>query len=78
MNYLVYSNPEKATYPVCILVSAIRKAEIADAYLKTGINPDDVLVMDLHYSKDKKKNYGNQNRDSRRNKICCLRRGVAG
>lgn len=55
MNYLVYSNPEKATYPVCILVSAIRKAEIMDAYLKTGINPDDVLVMDLHYSKDKKK-----------------------
>lgn len=55
MNYLVYSNPEKATYPVCILVSAIRKTEIMDAYLKTGINPDDVLVMDLHYSKDKKK-----------------------
>lgn len=55
MNYLVYSNPEKATYPVCILVSAIRKAEIMEAYLKTGLNPDDVLVMDLHYSKDKKK-----------------------
>lgn len=55
MNYLVYSNPEKATYPVCILVSAIRKTEIMDAYLKTGINSDDVLVMDLHYSKDKKK-----------------------
>lgn len=55
MNYLVYSNPEKAQYPICILVSAIRKAEIMDAYFKTGINPDDVLVMDLHYSKTKKK-----------------------
>jgi len=53
MNYLVY-NTHVSTYPVCILVSAIHKAEILNAYLKTGINPDDVLVMDLHHRTRKK------------------------
>lgn len=53
--YHVYTEPERELYPVCILVTQLRATEIRSAYLQTHIHPDDILVMDLHQSKDKKK-----------------------
>ena len=53
--YHVYTEPERELYPVCTLVTQLRATEIRSAYLQTHIHPDDVLVMDLHQSKDKKK-----------------------
>lgn len=56
MHYLYFSDTEKQTYPVCILVPTIRKDEIQRAYLDgSGLPADDVLVIDLHYAPGKKK-----------------------
>lgn len=54
MNHLIFS--EQPTYPLVFLVPTIRKDGIRKEYMEPfGIPEDDVLVMDLHYSKDKKK-----------------------
>lgn len=56
MRYAVFSEPEKHRYPVCLLVPNIQKDNIRSAYLTDqGLDPDDVLVIDLHYAQDKKK-----------------------
>lgn len=56
MRYLVYTETERQTYPVCLLVPTIRKQEIQEAYLNgSGLPADDVLVVDLHYARAKKK-----------------------
>lgn len=56
MQHLYYSKEENAAYPVTLLVPVIRKDDIQRAYLDPfGIDPEDVLVLDLHYSQSKKK-----------------------
>src|SRR5690554_3022616 len=56
MKYLVYSAQENTQYKYCILVNNIKKDEIEKAYITPfGINPDDVLVLDLHQAPGKKK-----------------------
>lgn len=55
MNHL-YFGTQKEAYPICFLVPTIRKDEIQNAYIDPyGVNPDDVLVLDLHYSPVAKK-----------------------
>lgn len=56
MRYAYFSDTELTEYPVCLLVPNIRKDEIKRAYLDTSdIEPEDMLVMDLHYVEGKKK-----------------------
>lgn len=56
MRYLRYSDVEQATYPVCFLVPVIRRDDIRKAYIEPfGLDPDEVLVMDLHYDQSAKK-----------------------
>ena len=56
MHYAYFSDTELAQYPVALLVPTIRKDEIKRAYLEpSNIEPDDMLVMDLHYAEGKKK-----------------------
>lgn len=56
MHYAYFSDTELTEYPVCLLVPNIRKDEIKRAYLDTSaIEPDDMLVVDLHYADGKKK-----------------------
>lgn len=51
-----YAAPERTTYPVCILVPSIRVSDIKRAYLDPhGVDPNEVLVIDLHYSQETKK-----------------------
>ena len=56
MDYLIYSAAERDEYPVCFLVPTIRKMEIYQHYIAPyGIDDQDVLVLNLHYSARKKK-----------------------
>lgn len=56
MRYLHFSMQEKSTYPVCILVPTIRRDEIQKAYVEPyGLDPEDVLVIDLHMTPNQKK-----------------------
>lgn len=56
MRYLSYAFPERASYPICILVPLIQSKEIADAYIEShGLDRNDVIVLTLHQSTDKKK-----------------------
>lgn len=56
MSYLVYSEPEKQKYPIVLLVQSIRKDEIKKEYFDNStIDINDVLVMDVHQSRTKKK-----------------------
>jgi DNA polymerase-1 len=56
MQYAFFSDTEQATYKVCLLVPVIRKEEIRQVYLTdTGINPNDLIVIALHYAEGKKK-----------------------
>lgn len=56
MRYTVFSEQERSAYPVCLLVPQIRKDDIKKAYIdSSGLNPDDLLVMDLHQAQGKKK-----------------------
>jgi DNA polymerase-1 len=56
MRYLHFSADEKPTYPVCFLVPNIRADEIRKAYLDPySLDPEEVLVIDLHYAEGKKK-----------------------
>jgi DNA polymerase-1 len=56
MRYLVFSEEEKQTYKVCILVPSIRKQDIQEAYLTPfpELDPNDVMVLDLHQADGKK------------------------
>jgi DNA polymerase-1 len=56
MRHLIYSDEPQAAYPICILVPDIRSNDIRSAYLDPfGINPEEVLVLDLHQAFGKKK-----------------------
>jgi DNA polymerase-1 len=56
MRYATYSPAELPAYPVCFLVPTIRKDEIRKAYIDgSGIDAEDVLIIDLHYAHGKKK-----------------------
>ena len=56
MRHLRFSLAEKSSFPVCLLVSHIRREEIQRAYLDPyALDPEDLLVLDLHYAQDKKK-----------------------
>jgi DNA polymerase-1 len=56
MRYLTFSQPERANYPLCLLIPQIRKDDIYHAYMAPfGIPDDDLLVMDLHQKPDAKK-----------------------
>ena len=53
MRFLTFS--EQATYPICLLVPQIRKDEIRKAYVDAhDLDPNEVLVIDLHYGGSKK------------------------
>lgn len=53
MNYLSFT--ESQSYPLVFLVPQIRKDEIISAYLDGfHINKDEVLIVDLHYNREKK------------------------
>ncbi len=57
MRYLTFTQPERDTgYPIALLVPVLRKDEIQKAYLEPhGINPDEVVAIELSYSQLKKK-----------------------
>lgn len=56
MHHLIFSSNEQGKYPVCFLVPSIRKDEIQKAYLDPfALDPNDLLVLDLHYSQSAKK-----------------------
>ena len=61
MGYQTYSATEQTGYPLCFLVPVIRKEEIQKEYIDPfNIPHDDVLVLSLHYSQDKKKTPANE------------------
>ncbi len=56
MNYLTFVSPQPTTYPVVLLVPVIRRDEIEKAYLTSyGLQPQDVVAIELSYSQTKKK-----------------------
>ena len=56
MRYFTYSEQDRDTYPVCILVSQIQADEIRRTYLTPfGLDPDDVILVTLDYNPNKKK-----------------------
>ena len=56
MRYVSFAEPERPSYPICILVPVIQRQEILAAYITThNINPNDVIVIDLHQSLTSKK-----------------------
>uniref|UniRef100_A0AAU6VZW9 DNA polymerase n=1 Tax=Pseudomonas phage Arace01 TaxID=3138526 RepID=A0AAU6VZW9_9VIRU len=57
MAYLHYSADEKDEYPVVLLTQVIRKDEIKKYYLDPfpWMDKDDLMVLSLHQSKEKKK-----------------------
>ena len=56
MHHLRFSELAQASYPICFLVPTIRKDEIQKAYLDPyAVDPDEVIVLDLHYSRTSKK-----------------------
>lgn len=49
MRYAVFTDVEASAYDICILVPSIQKDAIQEAYITPfGINPQDVLSIDLH------------------------------
>jgi DNA polymerase-1 len=56
MRYLTFHEPVRSKYPLCLLVPNINRDSIRDAYLTPyGIDPDEMLVLDLHQSETVKK-----------------------
>ena len=56
MQHLTYTTDTSQGFPLCFLVPVIRKDEIQKEYLTPfGIPVEEVLVLGLHYSQDKKK-----------------------
>jgi len=55
MNHLTLGESQES-YPVAFLVPTIQSAPILDAYVKPfALDQDSVLILDLHYSREKKK-----------------------
>lgn len=55
MNHLTFGQSQ-ASYPVAFLVPIIQRAPILDAYITPfALDPESVVVMDLHQSSEKKK-----------------------
>jgi DNA polymerase-1 len=55
MHHLYFSSGMLESYPVCLLVPTINKAEISKAYLEPfNINTEEVLVLDLFFAPQKK------------------------
>lgn len=49
MRYAFYSEQPLTAYPICVLTPQIQKSAIHDAYIAPhGIDPNEVLVLDLH------------------------------
>lgn len=56
MRYDVFTDSHGSTYKIAILVPRIKTDEIKKAYLEPStINPDDVVIIDLHQTPGKKK-----------------------
>jgi DNA polymerase-1 len=56
MRYLSFGPENQTKFPICILTPKIVSAEILKAYITPfGIDPLDVIVIDLHQSEGKKK-----------------------
>lgn len=56
MKHLSFSKIEMSSYPICLLVPTIRREEILKAYVEPhNLDPDEVLVVDLHFTEGKKK-----------------------
>lgn len=56
MRYLTFGTEEKQHYPICILTPQISRTDILRAYIEPfGLDPEDVLVIDLHQAEGKKK-----------------------
>ncbi len=56
MKYLYLNGQEKDQYKIAILVTKIRKDDIVREYINTSkLNPDDIIVIDLHQTPNKKK-----------------------
>jgi len=56
MHHLYYSPEVLTAYPVCFLVGSIRKDDIRKAYIDPyGLDPNEVLVLDLHYTPGKRR-----------------------
>ena len=56
MHHLFYAAIPPTKTPICFLVQTIRKQEIEDAYITPfGVNPDEVMVLDLYQNQKKKK-----------------------
>jgi DNA polymerase-1 len=54
LRHLIYGS-EKTTYKIAILVNEIKRDDIRRAYITPyGLNEDDIIVIDLHQSPDKK------------------------
>jgi len=56
MRHLLFSDAPRASYPICFLVPTIKGDEILKHYFTPyRLNPQDALVLDLHYDRTKKK-----------------------
>lgn len=64
MKYMIFSETELSSYPICLLVPQIRKEDIKKAYLDTSsIDPNELLIVDLYQSPVKKKTPMNEMRE---------------
>lgn len=56
MRSLTFTKIDNTAYPICLLVSTIRKDEIRRAYIEPhGLDPEEILVIELHQAEGKKK-----------------------
>lgn len=56
MRWLTFTEEVQPSYPVCLLVPVINRESILNAYTGPGLlDPNDLLVLDLHYAEGKKK-----------------------
>lgn len=57
MRHLRFSPAPRSTYAICLLVPTIRSDEIRGAYIDPfpGVDSNEVMVLDLHYSQTAKK-----------------------
>lgn len=56
MQYLFFSEKEKSSYKICILVNKIRRDLIVKEFIEPfGLDPEEVIVVTLHQTPNKKK-----------------------
>lgn len=56
MHFATFAPEDRTTFPICILVPQINKNDILKAYIEPfGIDPEDVLILDLHQTEGRKK-----------------------